>query len=479
MALSTARASEAAELRGRLGHPVVDADGHIVEAFPLLVETMAKVAGADVAARFGSAAASFASRQQGLLAAHDPALRHGAWIAPWWTVTAGARDRVTAFVPALMHERMDELGLDFSVLYTSAGLVCIGHPDEAIRRGGCRAINTYLAERCDGLGDRLAPAAVIPNHTPEEALAELAHAVDVLGFKAVVMNGVVLRFPEGAPTWTDHLAIDSPYDYEPVFADCEARGLAVTSHSPTMGLPLRQSSSRYSANHIGTFAASGDAFAKALVYGGVPARHPGLQFAFLEGGVGWGVQLLADLVGHFDKRGPHAIGHLDPARIDRDEWNALLDRYGGPCFADPELRRAMLGQSDNPPADVDDFRDSGVRDAEGFAALFDRFFFGCEADDPLIPWAFAVDRLPGRRPLRPVLGSDVGHWDVPDMAGVLPEAWELVQDGAVGPDQFRAFVCDNPILLFGRGNPAFFDSTPAQAYARQLLAADTGTGPAD
>ena len=74
----------------------------------------------------------------------------------------GARRRThstapPAFLPSLLHERLDEIGLDFTILYSSVGLACFAHPDDAIRRGSCRGLNTYLAEICDGFGDRLTP----------------------------------------------------------------------------------------------------------------------------------------------------------------------------------------------------------------------------------------------------------------------------------------------------------------------------------
>jgi hypothetical protein len=28
-----------------------------------------------------------------------------------------------------------------------------------------------------------------------------------------------------------------------------------------------------------------------------------------------------------------------------------------------------------------------------------------------------------------IFSSDIGHWDVPDIAGILGEAWELVETG--------------------------------------------------
>ena len=461
----------------RIDHPIVDIDGHIVESIPVVIEYMRRVAGHDVADRFASATPSFASRNAGLLEAVDgkASATPGVFIPPWWTVSSSALDRATAFLPGLLHERLDEIGLDFSVLYSSVGLACFAHPDEAIRRGSCRGLNTYLADMCDGYGDRLTPAAVIPAHTPGEAIAELEHAVEVLGFKAAVLNSYVPRPAVGNGPWTDVLALDSEYDYDPVWQRFADLGVAVTVHSPTMGLALRQSSTRYSYNHIGNFAASSDAFAKALVFGGAAARFPALNFGFLECGVTWGVQLLFDLIARWEKRGSHNIERLDPRSIDRDEWTALLDRHGGDLFADPEIRRSMLGQSDNPPAELDDFRDAGIGGPEEIVALFDRFFFGCEADERTIGWAMAADVNPYGAVLQPVLGSDIGHWDVPAMDEVVGEAYELVTEGILDDSQFRSFACDNPIRLHAGMNPSFFDGTPVEAYVRNLLVTDLET----
>ena len=52
-----------------------------------------------------------------------------------------------------------------------------------------------------------------------------------------------------------------------------------------------------------------------------------------------------------------------------------------------------------------------------------------------------------------MLGSDIGHWDVSDIDDVMPEAYELVEDGRLDDDQFRAFACDNVIRLHGRHEP--------------------------
>ena len=440
-------------IRAQLDHPVIDADGHIVEALPVVVDYIRRVAGDRAADGLVPSSVTYSTTDAPV---------EGAVMAPWWTLPADARDRAMAFCPSLLHERLDEIGIDVGILYSSVGLLAFAHGDDEVRRGACRGLNTYLADLLDGLGDRLFAAAVIPTHTPEEAVAELEHAVRVLGFKAVMLNDVVTR----APGRHDLLALDSEHDYDPVWQACLDLEVAVTVHSPSWGIGLRQSASRYMFNHIGNFAASADAFAKALFFGGVLHRFPRLHVAFLECGVGWGAQLRADLVDRWTKRGPDAIGRLDPARLDVHAWNELLDRYGRGLFDDPAVRATMAKQSGQPPAAIDDFRATGVRTADDVADQFDRLFFGCEADDGSIPWAFGGQG----RPLRPMLGSDLGHWDVTDPTEVLPEAWELVEHGQLDRDQFRAFACDNAIHLHGGMNPAFFDGTPVEGYARDLLA---------
>jgi predicted TIM-barrel fold metal-dependent hydrolase len=461
------------EIRASLDHPIVDADGHVVEALPVLIDYIAKVAGSDVADRFGAASPAFASRSSSLLERVDAAGRvpqRGVSMAPWWALPTTALDRATGFMPGLLYDRLDEIGIDFSILYPSTALACIGHPDDAIRTGACRGLNTYLADLLDGYGDRLTAAAAIPTTTPDEAIAALDHAVGELGFKVVMLNNLVVRPPsQQLAARVDLLALDSDHDYDPVWARCVELGVAVTVHSPAQGYGLRTSSSRYMYNHIGNFGAAGDAFAKAVFFGGVSHRFPTLNFAFLEGGVAWGVQLLCDLVDRWHKRGGANIDQYDPAHLDQAVWNELLDQYGGERFADHGIRLAMAAQSDTPPVERDDFRDSGISDEADIVEQFSRFYFGCEADDATISWAFADRINPHGAQLQPVLGSDLGHWDVSDMTAVLPEAYELVEHDLVDAAQFRALSCDNAIRLHGTMNPGFFDGTRVEGYARGLL----------
>src|SRR4029077_19514591 len=126
-------------------------------------------------------------------------------------------DHVSPMVPELLYRRLDEIGVDFSLLYPSSALAAVNIPDAELRGALCHALNRYNAEVFADYRDRLEPVATIPTWTPEEAVAELDHAVCELGLKTVVMSAVVPRDvrPDGEPQqWIDTLAIDSLHDYD-------------------------------------------------------------------------------------------------------------------------------------------------------------------------------------------------------------------------------------------------------------------------
>jgi hypothetical protein len=78
-----------------------------------------------------------------------------------------------------------------------------------------------------------------------------------------------------------------------------------------------------------------------------------------------------------------------------------------------------------------------------------------------------------------VFASDVGHWDVPDVREVLPEAWELVEDGYATEADFRALTFENAVSLWASGNPAFFRGTSVEdAVTRELEAVPPSTAAA-
>lgn len=90
-----------------------------------------------------------------------------------------------------------------------------------------------------------------------------------------------------------------------------------------------------------------------------------------------------------------------------------------------------------------------------------KFFLGCEADDRLNAWAFDRRLNPLGARLNAIFGSDVGHFDVPDMRQVLPEAYELLRDSTFA----------NAVRLWGAGNPRLFQGTVVEKAAAAVLEA--------
>jgi predicted TIM-barrel fold metal-dependent hydrolase len=391
-------------------------------------------------------------------------------------------------VPRLFYERLDEFGIDFCVLYTSLGLFFVGNPDEEIRRGVSRAVNRMNADMFKSYAHRITPAAVVPVHTPAEAIEEATYAVRELGLKVVMIANHVRRpvpafAREGAPpneqrTFIDSLAFESAHDYDPFWQRCADLKVAVTAHSGSMGTQWRESVWSFTYNHIGHFANASHAFARALILGGVTHRFPQLRFAMLEGGVGWACNLLTDLIAHWEKRshGPMER-HLRPTNLDRNLLKDLFTRYGGRAYEE-KMDALLAGPSIVPPfksneeltereyalGRLDDFQAAGVSSAEELRRQFvDHFYFGAEADDPTTAWAF---RDPHR--LHPLFSSDVSHFDVTDMTEVLEEAWELVEHGMITETDFRAFTFENAARLHTAVNPGFFKGTVVEGAVAKL-----------
>jgi hypothetical protein len=456
-------------IKAQLGHPVIDADGHMVEFLPAVRDEITGLAGADVADAVLAALKS-SQTARGL----DTEVKRGLGLfrLSWWAFPTNTLDRAAALLPGLLNERLPELGIDFAILYPTFGLIALQIDDGEQRRAACRGFNRYYAALCDDYKARITPAALIPMHTPEEALDELEFAVGQLGLRAVLFPGFVARPLPGknearSARWIDSYGPDDPTAYDAVWQRCRELGVAPTFHSSAMGWGTRLSMTNYVFNHIGNFAVAGEGTCRSLFLSGVPHRFPELRFAFLEGGVAWGANLYSDLLGHFEKRGGAAIGQFDPANVDREHLKALFQRYGPETFQHriEELDESLsiLSDPSEDPASLDEFRHSGVEKPEDIRRIFsDQLFFGCEADDPMNALAFDTRTNPMGARLRAIFSSDIGHWDVPDMRIVLPEAFESVEEGRLSETDFRDFTFANSVELFTAGNPDFFAGTEVE-----------------
>jgi predicted TIM-barrel fold metal-dependent hydrolase len=474
-------------IRGRLNHPIIDADGHWLEYAPLMQQEFRRIGGE--AAVEGLATASQRVPNSLKLSLAERRRRRVGQEAFWSSPSENVLDRATAMLPRLMYERLGDLGIDFSVVYPTAGLGYHRMPDTRLRRAICRAYNVFAADQFRGLEDRVIPAAIIPMYTPEEAIEELEYAVQQLGYKVAMVGGLMRRpvpaIAEEHPTaarlaeWYDVIGIDSDYDYDPVWAKCQELGVAPSFHNGARSILLRNSPSNFCFNHIGHFASAGHAVCKAIFLGGVTRRFPHLNFAFLEGGVGWACMLYADLVGHWEKRNAEAIQSTHPDKLDRGALLEFARKYGRDELTEGIRRGEGLDETASLTGgieDVDDYFRCKIERKDDLRELFvPRFYFGCEADDPVNAWAFDRRVNPLGARLNALFSSDIGHFDVPDMAEVVPEAYELLEHGLLTDADFRDFMFANAVRFWGEVRPDFFKGTAVERQAAEVLAPAAAT----
>ena len=482
--------SKSAAVRAQLDHPVIDGDGHWLEPVPIFLDYLREVAGPTVVERFRKMATAHIDRGWYDMTPAERLDRRPTR-PTWWGEPANTLDRATAMIPKLFYERLDDFGIDFAMLYTSLGLFHIANPDEELRRAIARAVNKMNAEMFRPYAHRIAPAAVVPVHTPQEAIDEATYAVRELGLKVIMIANHVRRpvpaFARQAsdPTqvrhFVDSLAYESAYDYDPLWAKCVELKVAVTAHSGSMGWMGRESVNSFVFNHIGHFATASHAFAKALILGGVVHRFP--TCASRCSRAAWAGRVTSSPTSS-DTGTSATAARWKPTRV-RPTSTSRRSRTSSPACGgrvyEDKMDELMSCLSLVPPfksaeemtereyrEQLDDFAAAHVNSADELRRQFtDHFYFGCEADDPTTAWAF--DRH-GNHRLNPIFSSDVGHFDVTDMSEVLEEAHELVEHGLITMADFREFVFGNAARLHTALNPDFFKGTVVESAVAKELA---------
>ena len=456
-----------ADIRAKLGHPVVDSDGHMNEASFAAVDFVKLVGGPKIAKRY-----------EEILKNDDTgSSRRATWVG---NSGPASIDRATSMLPRLFRDRLDDAGIDFGIIYGTLALSVLGIGDDELRPVVYRAMNMLYADMFKDVSDRLTPAALIPMHTPEEALSELDYAVGELGHKVIVMNTMIRRPAPEVVKEAPHLAhlsmvptspaIDCGDAYDPVWAKCVELGVAPSCHNSFRGRGSTHGSlTNYIYNSLGSFGQGSEYFCRSLFFGGVTKRFPTLKFAFLEGGGGWAAQMYNSLFEYWEKRNLAALSeYLDPAKLDVDLLVEMFEKYGND-YLTPERIRKEPHQSVNsnlfvPPEELDDFAPTGVTKPEDIRDIFQRnFYFGSEADDTMTAVAFDTKLNRYGIKLNAILGSDIGHWDVPDMTKIMVEAYEMIEDGYITEDDFRDFTYGNVVQMHTGMNPDFFKGTAVEA----------------
>ena len=155
----------------------------------------------------------------------------------------------------------------------------------------------------------------------------------------------------------------------------------------------------------------------------------------------------------------------------------LFAQYGGKQFAEKlankEDRSHLLwgAYEEKKESCLDEWAPCKIERREDIRELFvPRFYFGCEGDDRITALAFDAKRHSMGVHLNAIYGSDLGHWDLPDMRDAAAEAYELVEKGVMSEEDFRQFVFVNPVKLVTSSNPEFFKGTVVEQSVNKLLA---------
>lgn len=464
-------------------HPVIDVDGHHLEFLPALDAYLEKRMGSEKFHRWIAKQKATASSLEDRIFSRKA--KPGWWTGPPASET---RDRAAAAFPGLLVTRLDELEIDFMILYTSVGLGSLVDPDDGVRVAFCEALNEFYAEHYFGFAERLTTAGVIPMFTPEEALAEIEHCYK-LGYKVVQLSPGIPRpiprvhavDPSLYPTvyWLDTFGIDSEHNYDVVWQRLAELGLAATFHGHSAiaaSAKASRSVTNYVFNHIGAHGSLMSEICKSLVIGGVTTRFPSLNFAFLEGGAHWACGLLNDFIEHWEKRNAVEIRKYDPRNVDIAAMKDLGRRWGGTLVSSPGCldsgifanRREGAKGDWAEPDQQDDFFACKISELNDIAKSFANLYFGCEADDRSVGLAFnPANELYLR--LHAMFSSDYGHWDADQPGKLVSASRKMVDHGLMTAKDFRSFAADNVIALHGGNNPKFWKGTAVEKYAEKVL----------
>ncbi len=464
-------------------HPVIDVDGHHLEFLPALDAYLEKRMGSEKFRRWIAKQKATASSLEDRIFSRKA--KPGWWTGPPVSET---RDRAAAAFPGLLVYRLDELEIDFMILYTSVGLGTLVDADDAIRIAFCEALNEFYAEYYFGFAERLTTAGLIPMFTPEEALVEIEHCYK-LGYKVVQLSpGVPRPIPQVHaidtslyPTvyWLDTFGIDSKYNYDVVWQRLTELGFSVTFHGHSAiaaSTKASRSVTNYVFNHIGAHGSLMSELCKSIILGGVNTRFPSLNFAFLEGGVHWACGLLNDFIEHWEKRNVVEIQKYDPRNVELRILKDLGHKWGGALVSSPSYldsgvfanRREGIRGDWAEPNQRDDFISCNISEINDIARLFTNLYFGCEADDRSVGLAFNPTNELNLR-LHAMFSSDYGHWDAGQPEKLVSASRKMVDQELMTADDFRTFTSENVIALHGRNNPDFWKGTSVEKYAEKVL----------
>jgi aminocarboxymuconate-semialdehyde decarboxylase len=175
-----------------------------------------------------------------------------------------------AWSPERRMEEMDQLDISKQIISPTPIMLCYWAEPEAARAFS-RMQNEYCAEVVAKYPDRFGGMATVPLQDPDMAIAELRHAVENLGLRAVEIGS----FPGGRE-------LDDP-DIFRFFEACVDLDVSVFVHPADALIGKERMGDYYMPNISGNPLETAHAITR-FIFGGVPERLPKLRICFAHGG---------------------------------------------------------------------------------------------------------------------------------------------------------------------------------------------------
>jgi predicted TIM-barrel fold metal-dependent hydrolase len=178
---------------------------------------------------------------------------------------------------------LDEVGLDCTVLYPTAGLAVGLIRDSEWACIVSRAYNNWLADRYLRAGPKFKGIALLPLQEPREAAVELRRAVSELGMVGGLLPAMGLKQPLGDER------------FHPIYQEAETLNCMLAVHgAPAQGLgfALDLLFDNFPAAMTLTHPMSLMIQMTSMVFSGIFERFPNLRVGFFEAGVGWAIYML-------------------------------------------------------------------------------------------------------------------------------------------------------------------------------------------
>jgi predicted TIM-barrel fold metal-dependent hydrolase len=229
-----------------------------------------------------------------------------------------------------------DLSLRAAVIYPSYGLAHGWTVDVDMAIGTARAYNDWLAQTYLP-NPTLKGMALVPMHEPDAAVDELKRAVTELGMLGAVLPATGL---------SQHLGAKA---YWPIYAEAERLQCCISVHGGIHGgLGFDK------VNVLALHNAFGHAFSQSIalgtmVYNGIFDRFPNLRVAYLEGGLGWLVMAMERLSGSYSNFTP-----IDPRKelVQLDPGESVAD-YIAKRIEEGRIFLGIEGDEDALPAAID------------------------------------------------------------------------------------------------------------------------------